>query len=313
MSLAGILRITRLFDDPATLAANPSAANVEHLHGGLEVIVGERHHVGVGAVAEHHRLLLQRPLQRGDVVPQSCRPLEVELLGGLVHLVFHVARQPVGLTRQEVAEVEHDLSVLFGRDPPDARCRALVDVTQQAWPIDLLVPLEDSRRTCARREHPGEQIKRLAYCPGMRVRPEVADTLAARPAVDHQPRVLLVERHRQHRVGLVVAVADVEPRIEFLDPVVLQLQRLDFGAHHRPLDAACGHHHLARPWCQPGDVGEVGIQPAAQALGLADVDDAAVRIAKPIDTGFDGNRPWRRTVRRWIGHGFQVTAVGMPP
>ena len=79
----------------------------------------------------------------------------------------------------------------------------------------------------------------------MRIRPEVADALASRPAVDHQPRILLVQRHRQHRIRLVVAVADVEPRVEFLDPVVFQLQRLDFGVHHRPLDAARGHHHLA--------------------------------------------------------------------
>ena len=85
---------------------------MENLNRRFQFVVGERHHVGVGAIAEHHRLLFQRPLQRGDVVAQPGRPLEVELLGGVVHLLFHVARQPVGLARQEVAEVEHDLPVL---------------------------------------------------------------------------------------------------------------------------------------------------------------------------------------------------------
>ena len=193
-------------------------------------------------------------------------------------------------------------------DASDARRRALVDVAQQTGPVDLLVPLEDSRRTCAGRKHPGEQVERLTDGPRMRVWPEIPDTLASRPAVNHQTRVFLVERHGKHRIGLVVAVSDVEPRIELFDPVVFELECLDLGAHHRPLDAARGHHHLARSRSQPGDIGEVGVQPAAQALGLADVDDAAVRIAKPVDAGFDGNRPGRRSVRRWIGHGIQVTA-----
>ena len=47
--------------DPAALAADPAAADVEDLHRDLERVLGERDHVGVGAVAEHHGLLLQRP------------------------------------------------------------------------------------------------------------------------------------------------------------------------------------------------------------------------------------------------------------
>ena len=233
--------------------------------------------------------------------------------GGLVHLLFHIAGQPVGLACEEVAEVIDDLPVLFCADPPDARRRALVDVAQQARPADLTVPLEDSRGTGTRGEDPGQQIERLADRPGMRVRPEVAHSLASRPAVDHQPRVLLVQRHGEHRIGLVVAVADVEPRVELLDPVVFELQRLDFGVDHRPLDAGRGHHHLAGARRQARQVGEVGVQPAAQALGLADVDHPAVRIPEPVDARFDGDRPGSRSVRRWIGHGFQVTAaVGRP-
>ena len=63
---------------PAALAADPAAADVEDLHGDLERVLGERDHVGVGAVAEHHRLLLQRPLERADVVAQPGGPLEVQ-------------------------------------------------------------------------------------------------------------------------------------------------------------------------------------------------------------------------------------------
>ena len=127
-------------------------------------------------------------LQRPDVVAQPGGPLEVELLGRGGHLLFHVAGQPVGLARQEVAEVEHDPAVLLGADPTDARRRALVDVAEQARPVNLVVPLEHSGRAGARRKHPGQQVERLADGPRMRVRPEVAHALAARTAVDEQSR-----------------------------------------------------------------------------------------------------------------------------
>ena len=136
----------------------------------------------------------------------------------------------------------------------------------------------------------------------MRVRAEVADTLAARAPVHHQPRVFLVERHSEHRIRLVVAVAHVESRVELLDPVVLELQRLDLGADHSPLDAGRGGHHLPGPGHQGGDVGKVGRHPAAQALGLADVNPPPVRITEAVDARLDGNRPRGRPVRRWIGH-----------
>ncbi len=82
-----------LLHDPAALAADAAAADVEDLDGGLEVVVGEGEDVGVGAVAEHDGLLLQRPLQRADVVAQPGGPLEVELGGGLAHLASRAARR----------------------------------------------------------------------------------------------------------------------------------------------------------------------------------------------------------------------------
>ena len=103
---------------------------MEDLHGRFQVVVGERHHVGVGAVAEHHGLLLHGPLHGGDVVPQPGSPLEVQQFGGLVHLLFHVTDQPVGLAGEEVAEVLDDLPVFVCGHPPHARSRAFVDVPE---------------------------------------------------------------------------------------------------------------------------------------------------------------------------------------
>ena len=65
-----MLEVLDLVDDPAALAADPAAADVEDLHRGLELVLGEREDVGVGAVAEHDGLLLDR---RARSAPMSSR------------------------------------------------------------------------------------------------------------------------------------------------------------------------------------------------------------------------------------------------
>ena len=233
-----------LVDHPAALAADPAAAHVEDLHRGLQLVLGEGDDVGVRAVAEHHGLALHRPAQRAEVVAQPGGPLELQLLGGGLHAPFQLAHQPVGAAGEELAEVVDDVAVLVRGDPADARRGALVDVAEQAGPPDLAVPAEHPGAARAGGEDPQQEVERLADGPGVGVRTEVAHPLAAGPAVDVQPGELLPDRHREHGVGLVVAVADVEPRVELLDPVVLELERLDLGAHHRPLHPGGGRDHL---------------------------------------------------------------------
>ena len=69
-----------LVDDPAALPAHPPAADVEDLHRGLELVLGEGDHVGVGAVTEDDGLLLHGPLERAEVVAQPRGLLELQRL-----------------------------------------------------------------------------------------------------------------------------------------------------------------------------------------------------------------------------------------
>ena len=225
------------------------------------------------------------------------------------HLAFQAADHVVGLAREEVAEVLDDVAVLVRGHLAHARRRALVDVAEQARAADLAVPLENARRAGARGEHAQQQVERLADGPGVRERAEVAHALLARAAVDVQPRVVLVQRDGQHRVRLVVAVPDVEPRVELLDPVVLELQRLDLGGDDRPLDGGRRRHHLAGARVQPGQIGEVGVQPAAQALRLADVHDPATGVAELVDAGSLRNRAHGGAIRRGICHAVKTIDV----
>ena len=288
--------------DPAALAADPAAAHVEDLHGDLERVLRERDHVGVGAVAEHHGLLLERLVQGAEVVAQPGGLLEVQRVGRGVHLLLDAPHERRGLSGHEVAEVVDDRPVLLGADVPDAGRGALVDVAEQARPADLGGPLEDAVAARAHREHPQQQVDGLADRPGVAVRAEVAGALALRTAADHHPGELVADGHRQPRVGLVVAVLHVEPRVELLDPGVLQLERLDLGLHDRPLDAGGGRHHRGRAGVQVADVLEVRRQPGAQVLRLADVDDPALGVPEPVDARLGRDRPRFGPVRQGGWH-----------
>ena len=138
-----------LVDHPAALPADPAAAHVERLDRGLQLVLGERDDVAVGAIAQHDRLLLQGPVQRLDVIAKPRGPLVLLRRRGPAHLRLEPLGELAGLAGHEVAELLGQLAVLGGTDPADARRRALADVAQQAgrpiWPDRLNTPAEQVR------------------------------------------------------------------------------------------------------------------------------------------------------------------------
>ncbi len=288
---------------PSPLAADAAAADVEDLDRHLERVLGQGDHVGTGAVAEDDGLLLERLLHGAEVVTEAGGLLEVEGLRRGVHLAAHPLDEGTGVAADEVAEVVDDRAVVVGADVAHARRRALVDVAQQARPADLAGPLEDAVAARAHRKHPQQLVDGLADGPGVAVGAEVLGALALGPAAHHHPRELVADRDRQPGVGLVVAVLDVEARVELLDPGVLQLERLDLGAHDRPLDAGPARHHRGGALVEAGRVLEVRRQPGPQVLGLADVDHPTARVAEPVDPRLRGDRPRRGPVVGPTGRG----------
>ena len=77
----------------------------------------------------------------------------------------------------------------------------------------------------------------------------------------------------QVRVALVVAEQDVEARVQRLDQVVLEQQRLGLGAHHRRLQARDARHHVADARAAVVLV-EVARDALLQVARLADVEHA---------------------------------------
>ena len=197
-----------------------------------------------------------------------------------------------------MAEVVDDRPMLLLRHPADARSRALADIAEQARPAQLLVVLEYAGAAGAHGKNPEQQVDRLADGPGVGVRTEVPGALTLGASPDHDARELLGDGDSEPGIGLVVAVLDVEPGVVFLDPGVLQLQRLDLVVDDCPVNLGGRAHHRSGAAQQRGRVGEVGIQSGAKALRLSDIDDTALRVGEAVHARLVRYGPWRRPVRR---------------
>ncbi|CAM5574116.1 hypothetical protein SMICM304S_11676 [Streptomyces microflavus] len=291
-----------LVGDPAALAADPAAAHVEDLEGGLQLVLGDGDEVGVGGVGEDDCALLHGPLERLGVVPEPGGALVLHLLGRLHHVLLQAADVGARTPGHEVAEVLGQLPVFLGGDPADAGGRALVDVAQQARAAGAGGVLEDPGGAGADGEDAEHQVDRLADRPGVPVRTEVAHALLLGAAHHLDAGELLVQRDGEVGIALVVPVLDVEPGVELLDPGVLQLERLDLGGDDRPLDGCGGRDHRARTRVEIGQVLEVVGHALAEVLGLPDVDHPAVLVAELVDPRGVGDLPRAGAVAGGVCH-----------
>ena len=276
---------------------DPALPDEEHLHGRFEIVVGETDHVEVLVAIGHHLLTLDRLAHRCEAVANARRPLELECVRRFAHLGLEPLHDRVGLTVEELEELGDEPVVGRLVDLPDAGAAALLDVEEQARPSLPLVVRELVVAARTHGEGPQEQVERLADGVGVSVRAEVAHALAPCPPHDHGPRPLVVERHGEERVALVVPQPDVEPGPVTLDQRVLEHQRLDVVADLDPLDRLGGGDHLGRPRRQCRRALEVVREPLPQRLGLAHVDDPALGVLELVRTGRIGDRAGGRALQ----------------
>ena len=91
--------ILDLFHDPAALAADPAAADVEDLDRRLQLVLVQGEDVGVGVLGQDHGVAFKDLFQRDDVVPEPGRPFVVELRDGGGHLLFQPRDERAWLPR----------------------------------------------------------------------------------------------------------------------------------------------------------------------------------------------------------------------
>ena len=143
---------------------------------------------------------------------------------------------------EEVDHAVDALAIVLLGDVPDAGRLAALDVVVQARAA--AAPPRLGAGAGAEHEHLREHLQRAAHALGVRVRAEVRPARAVALAREVHARVVLVERDRDERVGLVVAQADVEARPVLLDEALLGQQRLGLAGHDHALDPLHARHHL---------------------------------------------------------------------
>jgi len=192
---------------------------------------------------------------------------------------------PAGL-QEQLHLLDVGAIVVLG-DRLDARTLAALDVVQQAGPLEGAFAILDIDRAGTEREEPPNEVHRFVDAGRGGVRPEVAA-----PVVDQLPgpldaREVVGQRDLDVRVALVVLQANVEARLEPLDEVVLEKQRLADAVDLRDLDVgdpvddapdpvALAHGRLLLLPIAP--------HPVAQALRLADVQDVTAGVLEQVDT-----------------------------
>ena len=85
-ALGGARLVAGFLDHPAALRLDAAVPNIEDLYRGLKLVGVERDDVGVGVLAQHHRLALHDLVHRPQVVAQPRRALELQVLRCLGHL-----------------------------------------------------------------------------------------------------------------------------------------------------------------------------------------------------------------------------------
>ena len=209
---------------------------------------------------------------------------------GDLHLALERPDDALLAAFEERLDLDDVLPVRRFGDGLDARALAALDVVEEAGPLEGALALPDVDGAGPEREEPPDQVHRLVDGAGRRVRPEVAAAVVDELAGPLDTREVVGQRDLDVRVALVVLEADVEARLEALDEVDLEEQRLADRVGHRVLDVrdpvddgpdpvALGRAALLLP---------VAADAVAQALGLADVEDVAAAVLHEVDAGAVG-------------------------
>jgi hypothetical protein len=249
--------------EPAA-ADDPAPADEEHLHDRLQVVLGEGGDVEVVRGGRDHLLLLHGGAQAAELVAEPRGQLVVEPGGGVAHLLLQPGDDRAGAAVHELDEVLDDLAVGLGADLARAGARALADVVQDAGPVAAPGPVVHALGAGPHREGAQQQVQRLPDRVGVGVGAEVAHALALGAAHHPRARDLLVQRDREPRVALVVAVADVVAGPVPLDQGVLELEGLDLAVDQHPLHGGRRVDHRRGARVQAAHRLEVVGQPLAQ-------------------------------------------------
>ena len=254
-----------------------AVADLEDLRVGVGPVDGDRDRVERADGLVGDALALEQAADGLQPVALQRRLLELLRRRGRLHPLLEVALDLAVAAGEERDDAIDRLAVLLLGLVADAGRAAALDVVIQAGRAAAAAGL--AAVAGAKREHLLQQVERAAHLLRVRVGAEVRAVAAVALAREVDARIVLVDRDRQERIGLVVAQADVEARLVVLDELVLGQQRLGLGGDEQEVDLVDAVDHLDRAARSP-PIGEVAGDALADRLRLADVDDLARVLRK---------------------------------
>ena len=311
----GLGRIVRpVAREECTVAVVLARAEEEHLDAGLPRLDVDGHHVRVPHRGQVDALAHLDVGERLDAVAEGRRGLEFQRVAGRGHALGEPALHLLAAPGEEGAGLVDQPVVVGLGDAADAGRGAALDLVLQAGPR---AALQHRIRARAQRKGALQRVDGEVHRAGRSEGAEVvaACTLGAAVLGDLRPGVVAAEQDIGE--GLVVAEQDVVVRLEPLDHVALEQQRLDLALGGDDLDRGGAGDHALQAHRQRADV-DVGLDPLAQALGLADVERLLVPVAHAVDAGARRHRRQRLAQRRdsalqrdaGIGEGRRIVRDG---
>ena len=213
-----------------------AVADREQLDRGLVVLSRQADDVELGPGEPRHLLALHRPLDGPDLVAQDGRSLVLEAVRRRAHLGLEGLDERLLTTLEEELHLRDVGAVRVLRDRLDARTLALLDVVQEARPLERPLAVLDVDRAGPEREQPPDQVHRLVDAHGGGIRPEVAAAVVRELPGPLDAREVVGQRDLDVRVALVVLEPDVEPWLEPLDEVGFEEECLRHRVGQRVFD-----------------------------------------------------------------------------
>ena len=259
----------------------------EDLDGGARALGGDPDHVDRARLAPVRALPLGEVLDREEPVPVAGRVLEALVRGRLAHPALESPHDRLRVAREELDHLVDQLAVELLRDVADAGRVAALDVVVEARDSGVSPRLRPFAG--AELEDAVEHVERLPHLLRVGVGPEVDDAAPVSLAREHDARELVLDGDGDVRERLVVAEADVVRRPVPLDEVLLEVERLDLGAGDDHLEVVdSGDESRDRLAGVAASGLEVRAHAWAQRLRLADVEHAALGVAKEVDARLRG-------------------------
>ena len=244
---------------------------------------GDHIHVGIGPV--HVILCLQLP-QRGHLITQLGGTLELQRDTGLFHCRGQLVDHGAAATFQKHFGMPHIHRVIGHADHADTRRTAAADLIQQTRSRAVV---KVTVLALAHLEQFLHQVEAFAHGVGAWIRAEITPRLVARATMKRQPRIILARGQIDVGIAFVVTQQDVVTRLERLDQLRFQQQRLAFRARDRDLDPRNLRHHGRNARLRMR-LQEITADALLEVAGLADIQQLTGCVKVAID-------PWRRTER----------------